>query len=361
MAEPFLSLWCKRAVRAVFHPSARAARRGPRELSRYGSREWLVHALAMILVAIAVLVGCAGEVEQAEPGETATRDRTNSNGASSNLVPGLRGWELTFVAVRERGVPHLYSASADGSNVRQLDRLRGDKQTPNWSPDGRRVAVRWVPADYDNPTPLLVLGANGSVQVDLTEQTGLSGWSPSWSPDGSQLVTAARRKADRTEGLYVMNADGTNARRITPRGREAQYASWSPTDPRIAFAYVEEGGFDLYTIHPDGSNLRRLTSDGSAGENNWPMWSPDGTKIAWGRGDSVWVMNADGSDKRSVTDAGGVPGAWAPGPFITFQCETPKGIGICAVREDGTALTQLLSGMEAGFPGWRPTQAIDSE
>ncbi len=253
--------------------------------------------------------------------------------------------------------PHLYVANADGSHRRLLDRLPGDKQTPNWAPDGRKVAVRWVPKDYDQPTPLLVLNADGMLAVDLTKKAGLHGWSPSWAPDGKRLVTAARRKGDATEAIYVVNADGTALRRITPAGHEAQYASWSPAGDRIAFTYVRAGGFDLFTIRPDGSGLRRLTHEGAAGMNNWAMWSPDGSEIAWGKGESIWVMNADGSGKRRVTDAGGVPGAWAPAPFITFQCEVKRGVGICAVREDGSGMTTLLGGLEAAFPGWRPRLA----
>jgi hypothetical protein len=116
-----------------------------------------------------------------------------------------------------------------------------------------------------------------------------------------------------------------------------------------------DGGFDIFTVRPDGSGLERLTSDGAAGQNNWPMWSPDGASLGWGRGGGIWVMNADGSGKHAVTTIGGVPGAWAPGPFLTFQRPTPAGqIGIFAIREDGSDLTQLLGGKEAGFPGWRP-------
>jgi hypothetical protein len=316
-----------------------------------------IHAVIVLLVAIAVSIGCAEDRTPVDQDERAGEDPRDGDDAPANLLAELRGWKLTFLAVRKGREPHLYIANADGSNVRQLDRLPGDKQTPTWSPDGRRVALRWVPSDYDDPTPLLVLNANGTTAVDLTKKTGLAGWSPSWSPDGKRLVTAAKAKRDATEGLYVMNADGTRVQRITPTTREAQYAAWSPAGDRIAFTYLEAGGFDLFTIRPDGSGLRRLTSDGAGGENNWAMWSPDGSKIAWSRGDSVWVMNADGSDQRMVTNAGGVPGAWAPAPFITFQCETDKGVGICAVRDDGKALTTLLGGMEAGFPGWRPRRA----
>lgn len=315
-----------------------------------------VSAATLVLALASLLFGCLGDGPSPDEGGTATPTETGSEATASSILSELSGWELTFLAVRGGNAPHLYSANADGSNVRQLDRFPGDKQTPNWAPNGRRLAVRWVPSDYDNPTPLLVLASDGSIAVNLTKRTGLAGWSPSWSPDGKRLVTAARTKFDRTEGLYVMNSDGTNARRITPPGREAQYASWSPSAEKIAFTYVEDGGFDLYTIRPDGSDLRRLTSDGPEGENNWAMWSPDGAKIAWGRGETLWLMKADGSGQRMVTDAGSVPGAWAPGPFITFQCKTQAGIGICAVHEDGTGLVPLLGGIDAGFPAWRPRQ-----
>ena len=66
-------------------------------------------------------------------------------------------------------------------------------------------------------------------------------------------------------------------------------------------------------------------------------------------------MNADGSGKHLVTDVGGVPAAWAPGPYLAFGC--PGGgdvITLCAVRTDGSGITRLLGRMEANFPGWRP-------
>jgi hypothetical protein len=92
---------------------------------------------------------------------------------------------------------------------------------------------------------------------------------------------------------------------------------------------------------------------GVCGPRECARWAP-ASQIAWGRRDSIWIMNADGSNKRIVTEAGGVPGAWAPGPFITSQCPAETTIELCAVREDGSALTTLLAGMEAGFPGWPP-------
>ena len=269
------------------------------------------------------------------------------------LLSELEGWRLSYNALDGRSF-HLFVSDADGSHRRQIDHLTGDKQQPNWSPDGKRIAFRWVPHDEDH-TRLAVVDANGSDFVNLTKITGLWGWSPSWSPDGKRLVSAATPRPGVPNRLYVMGSDGSKPQRITRPGREAQYAAWSPDGRRIAFTYVVDGGFDLFTVRPDGTDLRRLTSDGVDGQNNWAMWSPDSRRIAWGKADAIWSMDADGSHKQLVTRAGGVPGAWAPGPVITFGCRGKGGkIGLCAVRDDGTGLTHLLGGAEANFPGWRP-------
>ena len=262
---------------------------------------------------------------------------------------------MAFVSKRpEDRYPRIYSAEADGTDLQPVDDLRGDKQTPNWSPDGRRIAFRWDLA-YETNTPLAIIDADGSNLVNLSKITGLKGWAPSWSPDGKRLVTAAGSKVGTPPNLYVMNADGSHVRRITEAGREAQYAQWSPNGDWIAFTFLVDGGFDIYKIRPDGSDLTALTHDGASGQNNWPIWSPDSKQIGYGREPELWAMNADGSGKHLVTVVGGVPAAWAPGPYLTFGC--PRDVDIitlCAIRADGSGLTRLLGGMKANFPGWRP-------
>jgi TolB protein len=274
---------------------------------------------------------------------------------AGDLREELTGWQLAFLGTRSPGdEPALYVATVGGSGPRRVVNVRGDEQTPNWSPDGRTIAFRWSRRG-ETDTRLALIGADGRHFVDLTQVTGLRGWSPSWSPEGERLAAAATPAAAVPPSLHVMSRDGTDVRRITPRGREAQYPSWSPDGEWIAFTYVVDGGFDLFKIRPDGSDLTALTQDGAAGLNNWPMWSPDSRRIAYGRDGVLWIMNADGSDRRLVTDAGGVPAAWAPGPFIAFGC--PVGtdvITLCAIRPDGSGLTRLIGDRDANFPGWRP-------
>jgi Tol biopolymer transport system component len=306
----------------------------------------------------ALASGCLFDDDSSSGRSSANRSTTSTSHSAGDLLQKLDGWRLAFVSKHpEDRYPRIYSAEADGTDLRPVDDLRGDKQTPNWSPDGRRIAFRWNLGAETN-TPLAIIDADGSNFVNLSKATGLRGWAPSWSPDGNRLVAAAASKPGTPPSLYVMDADGSNVRRITGAGREAQYAQWSPDGDWVAFTFVVDGGFDIFKVRPDGSNLTALTDDGSSGTNNWPIWSPDSKQIGYGRGSGsgeLWVMNADGSGKHLVTDVGGVPGAWAPGRYLTFGCPGEDDIiTLCAVRTDGSGLTTLLGGMEANFPGWRP-------
>jgi Tol biopolymer transport system component len=307
---------------------------------------------ACVLAALAS--GCLSD-DDLHSGRTSSNRGTAITSSAADLLRKLEGFRLAFVSKQpgDRD-PRIYTADADGTDLQPVDDLRGDKQTPNWSPDGRRIAFRWNLGAETN-TPLAIIDADGSDFVNLTKITGLNGWAPSWSPDGNRLVTAAGSKIGAPPSLYVMNTDGSHVRRITEAGREAQYAQWSPNGDWIAFTLLVDGGFNIYKIRPDGSDLTALTDDGTSGQNNWPIWSPDSKQIGYGREPELWAMNADGSGKHLVTDVGGVPAAWAPGPYLTFGCpDEDDVVTLCVIRTDGSGLTKLLGGMEANFPGWRP-------
>jgi len=73
-----------------------------------------------------------------------------------------------------------------------------------------------------------------------------------------------------------------------------------PQNGKIAFVRFDAGD-EIYTVDPDGSNLSGLSNDVKLEwyETHLPAWSPDGTKIAFGRG-QIWVMGADGSNVREI-------------------------------------------------------------
>ena len=104
-------------------------------------------------------------------------------------------------------------------------------------------------------------------------------------------------------GLWVMNVDGSNARRVAQNATSG-HPAWSPNGRRIAFRRFDGklgsiGNSDLFVVNADGSGLRRLTRHS---ENmRWFAWSPNGRTIAYLRNSEVYIVNADGSGERRLT------------------------------------------------------------
>ena len=96
-----------------------------------------------------------------------------------------------------------------------------------------------------------------------------------WSPDGDRLLFASDRDGF---GIYVANADGTDAHKIVDHPRYAD-AAWSPDSQLIAFTSDEGGDFGLSVVAPDGSGLRLVHR--SVGVILLPDWSPDGRTIVY--------------------------------------------------------------------------------
>jgi Tol biopolymer transport system component len=218
----------------------------------------------------------------------------------------------------------IYVMDADGSNVKRLTRDAARDRSPSFSPDGSKIAFA---SSGSQGSDIYVVNADGSGRVRLTAGSG-DEWDPAWSPDGSKIAFAS-------EGdIYVMNADGSDPAPLTAAGGSgspSDYApAWSPDGSQIVFhRFRYAAGFllndsEVFVINADGSGERQLT-DTPPRHLNWdndsdPSWSPDGTRIAYtppsGFGQEIYVMNADGSDPRALTnnDYGDSDPAFAPVP-----------------------------------------------
>lgn len=181
------------------------------------------------------------------------------------------GSRIVFFRGPEMGPSHIYVMNTDGTHVRQLTQGSGSDHNPVWSPDGTRIAfARSGNYAYE----VYVMDADGSNVKAVTSVAAESAPSPVWSPDGSQIAL------DVDGAIYVVSADGTGLRRLSPelpRGVLDMRPSWSPDGTQIAFtrytnedvaASPEDG--DIWIIDADGADATRVTH-GSA-IDNWPQW-----------------------------------------------------------------------------------------
>jgi Tol biopolymer transport system component len=213
---------------------------------------------------------------------------------------------------------------------------------PQWSPNGDRIifgigvfnaffngfhGLFLTPEDrVEGGAQVAIVNADGSGFRELTSGPNNNGF-PSMSPDGRRFVY--RTFGPEGEGLRIMDIE---TKQVTPiASGYDNFPLWSPRGDLIMFSRQAEGDYEIYTIRPDGTGLKRLTH--SRGNDAHMAWSPDGTQIVFastrmGFKDEVpytdapqpygeiFVMRADGSDVRQLTDnqwEEGTP-AWQPMP-----------------------------------------------
>jgi len=220
----------------------------------------------------------------------------------------------------------IYVMNADGSGLREIADDPALDNGPAWSPDGSKIAFvsnRDAPVDatYANSYDVYVTNADGTGKPRrITNQPGNES-DLNWSPDGSKLLyvsTAATPAFPNPGGdaeIYVMNPDGTGMSRLTDNTAYDSTPDWSPDGKQIAFSSDRDGKSAIYKMNADGSvqtkidyqapcidpqdpDMPRCIGDG------YPVWSPDGTKIAFLRTirdfgqyfDAFLTMNPDGTE-----------------------------------------------------------------
>ena len=190
---------------------------------------------------------------------------------------------------------------------------------PVWSPRGDKIAFgigRFFQMMQGRAiADLAVMRSDGTGLKLLTNGTGNNGF-PSWAPDGRQIVY--RSSGGEKEGLFVLDIQTGEIKPLLVSPHHDNFPAWSPLGDRIAFTSYREGDYDIYTIKPDGTDVQRLTQ--TPGNDAHCTWSPDGKWIVFSSerqgfkdesplhpyngqpyGD-LYVMRADGSDVRQLTD-----------------------------------------------------------
>ena len=291
----------------------------------------------------------------AEPGEQHLRNlrRLTSGGENAEAYFSRDGRRLIFQSTRDgRTCDQQYVMNVDGTGVHRVSTGTGKTTCGFFYADDQRI----------------LFGSSHALQQACPAK-----------PDPSKGYVWGLDPFD----IYTAKPDGSDLRRLTSYGVYTAEAVVSPDGRRIVFTSLKDGDLDIYTMNVDGTDVRRLTT--TPGYDGGPWWSPDGTKIvyrAWHPTDSalvtyrallaerlvrpnrmeLWVMNADGSDQRQITQLGGANfgPSWTPdGTHLIFSSnyKQPRSgnFDLYLIALDGTGLEQITTNAAFdGFPMFSP-------
>ncbi|HYP01038.1 MAG TPA: carboxypeptidase regulatory-like domain-containing protein [Pyrinomonadaceae bacterium] len=244
----------------------------------------------------------------------------------------------------------------DGTGRALLLSESNHEQHPAWSPDGKKIAFTHVKrGTYE----VFTANADGTNRQRISDgydrSPRTSDYYPAWSPDGTRLVFA------RNNQLWTVDSGGGQTVKLSNGTDDDQQPSWSPDGSKIAFVRNwASHNAQIFVMNADGTNQINLSNNFNV-SNRRPAWSPDGSKIAFQRGQTIWLMNADGSNQTMITqpvfsEPSDHP-VWSPdGTQIAFIGTRNNVSGLYVMNPDGTNQRLITAG--AAHPTWRALPAL---
>jgi uncharacterized repeat protein (TIGR01451 family) len=197
--------------------------------------------------------------------------------------------------------------------------------------------------------------ASGSIVLTQIGTGGVSDRSPTWSPDGSTIWFDSMRSGNRD--LWTIPATGGSVTQQTFNLKVDQFPDVSPSGTQVVYSAVQAISTDLYVRPTSGGGATVLVADAAA-PDRYPTWSPDGTMVAFEKGNDIYVVPAAGGTATRLTFDPGVDSypAWSPdGTQIVFRSDRSGGGDLYVIPSGGGTETQLtFDPMVDGGPDWSP-------
>lgn len=338
--------------------------------------------------------------------------------------------QIAFVSNRD-GNSEIYVMNADGSNQIRLTNNSAQDYSPVWSPDGKRIAFASTRGD---PTPadcgsacsveIYIGNFDGSGQLTDLANVPHSVWSPNgkllafeclydeidicvqngdgsgeasrlfinktlqhsisiiygftWSPDSTKIAVVGFSPSSTIGNIYIVNVDGSGTAKsvlTNPQG-PSFVPMWSPDGTHIAFwASINDEKSELSVVDINDSTQTVLLSlsdpfipagrtyDRTVARGGKAVWSPDSGKIAVNTNGTIYVLGSDGSSEPKIladdADMESDP-SWSPdGKNIVFSSQRDGNNEIYVMNADGNEQTRLTNnGADDFSPVWSPNNSI---
>jgi dipeptidyl aminopeptidase/acylaminoacyl peptidase len=288
---------------------------------------------------IAIAVGRDQDVMLIEPGADGLILLVDRHGAhETNRLAMAWSPDASMLAftdyVRDGAFQGLFVLEVATGDVLELSEGLVHADDPAWSPDGSRIAFGG--ADSERGYEIFVVGADGTGRTAITDEAddGVSGaHMPAWSPDGTRIAFVVDRYDETTEteshGVVVADASGGNESRLT-HGLDEQPA-WSAAGSTLVFLRRVGEVIELRAVSADGSAERKISRDGvSVTSSSTSAWAPDGRRLLYSYRDlessNVGLAVADAETDETTTlleDA-----------FVGLPVWSPDGSRLAFLRDD---------------------------
>jgi Tol biopolymer transport system component len=207
----------------------------------------------------------------------------------------------------------IFSCEQDGSHLVQLTKERGYDAECAFSPDGKQIVFCSLRAAYDHELSpeeklrlqrdpawfgdIYIMNADGSNVRRLTKAPGYDG-GPFFSPDSQRIVWRRFDESGMNADVYTMKTDGSDVHRVTDFKSMSWAPFYHPSGKYIIFTSNKLGfeNFELFIVDAEGTKEPvRVTF--TPGFDGLPVFSPDGKKLCWttNRGaegkSQLWLAN----------------------------------------------------------------------